>query len=225
MADPSETTQIGSGPSAEDESAGESTEVLEAIRQLSGQVGSLQSEVRTLRAQTRALPAGATEVSGWDDARSADTLAWVRALDAPTSRAPVVPRMLLEIVFLVSVAVAAAIAELDVVAIVGVMAAAWLLVALAELAASRAARRRADAVYAPLPGPGSGLSDGSVLVRAARRAHRARRSPRSNRRRSGAPSASERRLTRSVDRLRFDKTRLSLPLPSRTCGLLPSSWH
>jgi hypothetical protein len=60
--------------------------------------------------------------------------------------------MLLEIVFLISVAVAAAIAELDVAAIVGVMAAAWLLVALAELAASRAARRRADAVYAQLPG-------------------------------------------------------------------------
>ena len=151
MADPSETTQIGSGP-ARDEPAADTTEVLEAIRELSGQVGNLQSEVRTLRAQTRALPRGGSETSGWDDPRSGDTLAWVRALDAPSSRAPSVPRLLLEIVFLVSVAVAAAIAELDVVAIVGVMAVAWLLVALAELAAARSARRRAEAVYAPLPG-------------------------------------------------------------------------
>jgi hypothetical protein len=151
MADPSETTQIGSGP-ARDEPAADTTEVLEAIRELSGRVGNLQSEVRTLRAQTRSLPAGGSEASGWDDARSADTLAWVRALDAPSHRAPSVPRLLLEIVFLVSVAIAAAIAELDVVAIVGVMAAAWLLVALAEFAAARASRRRAEAVYAPLPG-------------------------------------------------------------------------
>jgi hypothetical protein len=151
VADPSETTQIGSGP-ARNEPAAETTQVLEAIRELSGRVGNLQSEVRTLRAQSRALPAGGSDAGGWDDARSGDTLAWVRALDAPSHRAPSVPRLLLEIVFLVSVAVAAAIAELEVVAIVGVMAAAWLLVALAELAAARSARRRAEAVYAPLPG-------------------------------------------------------------------------
>ena len=54
--------------------------------------------------------------------------------------------------FLVAVAVAAAIAELEAIEIVGVMAAAWLLVALAELVAARAARRRAEMVYAPLPG-------------------------------------------------------------------------
>ena len=150
MADPSETTQIGSGP-ARHESASDTTEVLEAIRELSGRVGNLQSEVRTLRAQTRTLPAGGNE-TGWDDRRSSDTLAWVRALDAPSSRTPSVPRLLLEIVFLVSVAVAVAIAELDVVAIIGVMGAAWLLVALAEFAAARAAQRRAEAVYAPLPG-------------------------------------------------------------------------
>ncbi len=59
---------------------------------------------------------------------------------------------MLEIVFLVGVAVAAAIAELDTTAIVAVMAGAWLLVAVAEFAAARAARRRAEAVYAPLPG-------------------------------------------------------------------------
>jgi hypothetical protein len=83
-------------------------------------------------------------------------MSWVRALDAPTSRTPSVPRLLLEIVFLVSVAIAVAIAELDTVAIVGVMAGAWALVALAEYVAARAARRRAAAVYAPLPGLASG---------------------------------------------------------------------
>ena len=154
MADPSETTQI-SGPGLEDDrAADESSEVLGAIRDLSGRVGDLQAEVQSLRAQTRALPPGSSEAAGWDESRAAgpDMLTWVRAVDAPAARVPAVPRLLLEIVFLVAVAVAAAIAELDALEIVGVMAAAWLLVALAELVAARAARRRAEMVYAPLPG-------------------------------------------------------------------------
>jgi hypothetical protein len=80
----------------------------------------------------------------------------VRALDTPPPRGPAVPRLLLEIVFLVSVALAAAIAELEVVEIVAVMAGAWILVALAELATARSARKRAEAVYAPFPGVAPG---------------------------------------------------------------------
>ena len=79
-------------------------------------------------------------------------LTWgFRAVDAPAARVPAVPRLLLEIGFLVAVAVAAAIAELEAIEIVGVMTAAWLLVAIAELVAARAARRRTEMVYAPLP--------------------------------------------------------------------------
>jgi hypothetical protein len=154
VADPSETTRI-SGPGLEDDrAADESSEVLGAIRDLSDRVGDLQAEVQSLRAQTRALPSGSSDAAGWDDSRTPgpDMLTWVRAVDAPGARVPAVPRLLLEIVFLVAVAVAAAIAELDAIEIVGVMAVAWLLVALAELVAARAARRRAEMVYAPLPG-------------------------------------------------------------------------
>ena len=157
MADPSETTQI-SGPGLEDagledrRAAEESTEVLGAIRDLSDRVGDLQSEVQSLRAQSRALPTGSSEAAGWDESRAGpDMLTWVRAVDAPAARVPAVPRLLLEIVFLVAVAVAAAIAELEAIEIIGVMAAAWLLVAIAELIAARAARRRAEMVYAPMP--------------------------------------------------------------------------
>jgi hypothetical protein len=155
VADPSETTQVGSAPeSDEPDSRAGSAEVLGAVQQLSAQVGNLQAEVQALRTESRTLPAQVGEASGWEDPRSGgpDMLTWVRALDAPGARGPAVPRLLLEIVFLVAVAVAAAIADLKVVEIVGVMAGAWILVALAELAAARSARRRAEAVYAPFPG-------------------------------------------------------------------------
>ena len=55
------------------------------------------------------------------------------------------PRLLLEVLFLAGVATAAALAELDAPVIAGVMAGAWVLVALIEWAASRADRRR-DAI-------------------------------------------------------------------------------
>ena len=53
--------------------------------------------------------------------------------------------------FLAAAAAAAAIAELDAVAIAGVMVGAWVLVALIEWAASRADRRQEVPVYAPVP--------------------------------------------------------------------------
>jgi len=151
MADPSETTQVGTAPET-DETArdGSTAEVLGAIHELTARVGDLQAEVQTMRAQTRTLPAARGEAAGWDDQRSRPDLAiWVRTLDAPVPRAPAVPRLLLEIVFLVGVAVAAAVAELEVAEIVAVMAVAWALVAVAEYAAARAARRRTEALYAP----------------------------------------------------------------------------
>jgi hypothetical protein len=149
VADPSETTQIGRLGGGEPET-GESGEVLVAIRELSDRVGRMQGELHALRSHASALPAA----TGWEDPREGapDMMTWVRALDAPAARGPTVPRLLLELVFLVCVAVGAAIAELEIVEIVAVMAGAWALVAIAEVLGARAARRRAEAVYAPVPG-------------------------------------------------------------------------
>ncbi|MDQ3671902.1 MAG: hypothetical protein M3364_05625, partial [Actinomycetota bacterium] len=77
---------------------------------------------------------------------------WVRTLERPGPRGPAVPRLLIEIAFLAGVAIAAAIAELDPLVIVLVMAGAWALVALAEWVATRAARRHAVVAAAPLAG-------------------------------------------------------------------------
>jgi hypothetical protein len=151
MADPSETTRISRGDANE-----HAEDVFDALRELSTQVRGLQSEVRTIRVQTRSLPAAGAEPPGWEDEdfRSRASFAWVRSLEGPSRRQPAVPRLLLEIVFLAAVAVAAAIAELDAKVIAGVMAGAWVLVALAEWTVARAERRRGEAAYAPLPQTG-----------------------------------------------------------------------
>jgi hypothetical protein len=64
-----------------------------------------------------------------------------------------VPRFLLEAAFLVAVAALAAAADLEPLVIVAVMAGAWAIVALAELAAGRADRRRAELMVPPPPAP------------------------------------------------------------------------
>ncbi len=138
-------------------------ELLGAISALSAQVGDLQSEVQSLRAQSRGpLPPSGIDVPGWvpDGAPVArERSTWIRSLDGPVSRPPAVPRLLLEIVFLVAVAVAAAIAQLDPLVIVVLMAVAWGLVALAEWFAARAAKERAELALRPLTGMGGVLAD------------------------------------------------------------------
>jgi hypothetical protein len=119
----------------------DSAEVLEAIRELSARVGGLQADVNALRGRPNALPA----VDG-----RRDSLAWVRDLEGPSRRRPDIPWLLLEITFLAAVAVGAAVADLRPVVIVALLAGAWALVTLGELAGARAARRRAEAAYAPL---------------------------------------------------------------------------
>lgn len=143
MAERSETTQI-SGPPAEVEAA----ELLDAVRGLAAQIGSLQTEIQSLR--SGGLPPGEGGDHGWDDGRPArqDSPPWVRTLDSPSERRPPVPRLLLEIVFLIAIAAFAAIAGLDAPVIVAVMAGAWALVAAAEWAAAREAARREQALYA-----------------------------------------------------------------------------
>lgn len=156
MADPSETTQVSLG-AAEPEAA----ELLDAIRSMSAQIESLQAELNGLRGQSQPLPpAGERELPGWDDRTQAQRQrsSWIRSLDGPVARTPAVPRLLLEVVFLVVVAVAAALAQLDPAAIVVLMAGAWVLVALAEWLAAREARRRAELSLNPLAG-GAVLAD------------------------------------------------------------------
>jgi hypothetical protein len=148
VADPSETTQVSLG-SREPETA----ELLGAVRALSAQVGGLQAELQALRAQSRALPPP-LDAPTWDHEPPAqrEKSQWMRTLDRPGSRPPAVPRLLLEVVFLVSVAAAAAIAELEPVVIGLLMAGAWALVAVTEWLSARAAARYAELAAMPLAG-------------------------------------------------------------------------
>ncbi len=71
-----------------------------------------------------------------------------------------VPRLALEAVFLVLVALLAGLADLSTTAIVVVMAVAWALVVLSEwAAAAKRARWRLDSVATPLDEPAAGASD------------------------------------------------------------------
>lgn len=147
MADASESTQVSDPPAD-----AENRELLGAVRALATQVGNLQAEVQALRAQSPSLPSDPDDQPGWEDAPAGtlrDGGAWVRSLDAPSYRRLSVPWLLLELLFLVAVAVLAAVAGLDTPVIVGLMLVAWLVVATAEWASARAARQRHAFAYGP----------------------------------------------------------------------------
>ena len=156
MADPSETTQVSRGPAGP-----EGEELLAAVRALATQVGGLQAELQTLRAQSRSLPLPDGEPPGWDDRAPAprDSASWVRSLDTPGLRRAAVPWLVLEILFLVAVAVLAAVAGLGTAAVVAIMVGAWLLVALAEWTSARAATRDEAILYDSLVGRVGARSD------------------------------------------------------------------
>ena len=144
MADPSETTQVSQEPS------GQEAELLEAVRALAAQVGSLQDDVHALRAESQALPTAELDRHGWEEGAPGgvgDGAAWVRSVDSPRPRELAVPWLLLEVLFLAAVAVLCAVAGLEAPVIVGVMVVAWGLVALAEWLVSRAERERYALVY------------------------------------------------------------------------------
>ena len=151
MADPSESTQV-----SVEHDVSETSELLGAVQTLSAQVGGLQAELHALRSHVRPLPEPA-DAPGWGDSPAArrESSPWVRTLERPGPRGPAVPRLLIEVAFLAGVALAAAIAELDPVVIVLVMAGAWALVALAEWVAARDARRHSYVQAAPLAGAGA----------------------------------------------------------------------
>jgi hypothetical protein len=144
VADPSETTQITREPALEDPD-----DVLGAVRALAAQVGGLQSEVSALRHDARALPSDNGERPGWDEGRpvARESPSWVRSIDSPGSRRVDVPWLLLEIVFVVAVAVLAAVAGLEAPAIAAVMVGAWLLVAVVEWATARSQVREQALIY------------------------------------------------------------------------------
>ena len=134
MADPSETTQLSHEPTEQE------SELIDAVRALSAQVGSLQDDVHALRAEAHSLPAGEPDRHGWDEGAPGvrEGTAWVRSVDSPRPRGIAIPWLLVEILFLVAVAVLCAVAGLDAPVIVAVMLGAWALVALAEWLVSRA---------------------------------------------------------------------------------------
>jgi hypothetical protein len=144
MADPSETTQVSHEPAVL-----EREELLTAVRALATQVGELQEELHTLRTQARALPAEDGERPGWEEhvPTPLQSAPWVRSLDSPKLRRAAIPWLLLEILFLVAVAVLAVVADFSAPAAIVVIVAAWLLVAVAEWANARAARRDAAILY------------------------------------------------------------------------------
>jgi hypothetical protein len=95
-------------------------------------------------------------VPGWDvgapDRRDGNV--WMRAIASPAARRPAIPRLALEILFLVAVACLVAVAWLDTALVIVVMTGAWGLVALAEWAADRAVRLRNEAAFGRYSGPG-----------------------------------------------------------------------
>ncbi len=125
-------------------------DVADALTRLEEQVTSLHDEVKRLGATSGLPPAPG------DLPPSAASYAWVGAVDAPVRRRPQLPRLVLEALFLAAAAAAAAIADLDPVAIAGVMVGAWVLVALIEWAASRADLRQEYLAYAPAPATPAG---------------------------------------------------------------------
>ena len=144
MADPSETTQVSPSPTEPD------AELVSAVRALAAQVGSLKDDVHALRTEARALPASEADRHGWDDSAPVavrEGSAWVRSVDSPRARGLAIPWLLLEVAFLVAVAVLCVVAELTAPVIAGVMVGAWALVALGEWFAARADRERHEYVY------------------------------------------------------------------------------
>jgi len=144
VADPSEATQAPREPTEHD------AELIGAVRALAAQVGSLKDDVHALRTEAHALPAGEADRHGWDDSAPVavrEGPAWVRSVDSPRARGLAIPWLLLEIVFLVAVAVLCVVAGLEAPVIAGVMVGAWALVALGEWLATRADRERHEYVY------------------------------------------------------------------------------
>jgi hypothetical protein len=126
----------------------------ERVRELESVAADLRAELRALRAE-RPPPAAAAPYSDeeWPDT-AGPPADWVGAIPPPIVRTLTVPRLALETVFLLGVALFAGLADLSPEWIVGLMAGAWLLVVLSEwTAAAKRARWRLEEIPPPLETP------------------------------------------------------------------------
>lgn len=127
------------------------TAFADRVRELESVASELRTELRALRADRPA--AARYEPEDWPadpallPAGSALSPDWIAAVPPPIARALAVPRLALEAVFLLLVALLAGLADLSAGLIVLVMAVAWGLVALSEwAAAAKRTRWRLDEV-------------------------------------------------------------------------------
>lgn len=153
--------------------------VEEAFASFAERVHELESVAVELRAELRALRAERQEQQRFGPERAsaryededwpadaplqggpAPSPDWIGSVPAPLTRPVTIPRLALEAIFLILVALCAGLADLTTNAIVIVMAAAWFLVALSEwAAAAKRSRWRLDAVAPPVEATAGAASD------------------------------------------------------------------
>ncbi len=141
----------------------------ERVHELESVAGELRAELRELRSQRperRRLDSPRYENEEWPaeggltQSGLGPSPDWVASVPAPLIRPLAVPRLALEAIFLVLVALFAGLADLSTTSIVILMAAAWALVVLSEWAAvAKRARWRLESVAAPVESRGEGASD------------------------------------------------------------------
>ena len=145
----------------------------ERVRELESVAGELRAELHSLRseragARRAAAPFERGEFTdeewpvapGSGNAGLGPSPDWVASVPAPLVRPFVVPRIALEGAFLLLVALFAGLADLSATWIIGVMAAAWALVAVSEwAAAAKRARWRLDEVAEPVAVGGESASE------------------------------------------------------------------
>jgi hypothetical protein len=123
----------------------------ERVRELEAVADELRAELRSLRAERSSRSASFDEEQWPVEPRANLSPDWVAAVPPPQLRRFAIPRLVVEGAFLLLVALFAGLADLSAAWIVLVMAAAWMLVVLAEWAeAARRARWRLEEIPPPL---------------------------------------------------------------------------
>jgi len=131
----------------------------ERVRELESVAADLRAELRALRAERPPPAAASYSEEEWPDA-AGPPVDWVGSIPPPLARTFAVPRLALETVFLLGVALFAGLAELSPAWIVGLMAGAWLLVVLSEwTAAAKRARWRLEEIPPAVEVPGEDAGD------------------------------------------------------------------
>ena len=122
------------------------------VRELEAVAGELRAELKSLRAERSAPPPVRFDDEQWPAEPGAHPSPdWVAAVPPPLARGFTVPRLALEALFLLLVALFAGLADLSTEWIVLVMVAAWTLVVLSEwAAAAKRARWHLDEIAPPL---------------------------------------------------------------------------